>query len=231
MLKQYNQKLVSLKLKTKVKLKRYVSKGSFNTVFKGVYLNINKQRTQVAVKFFNPAINSDGVFEGAVLQKIQHPHLVGVLCMNLTPTFGVIVSPWCTVPLTAFDVPRLRVLVDQLWDGLRCLHSHSLAHMDVKPDNVLVDLSGDSVIYKLTDFNLMHFLATQLTCWVGTEGFIAPEVLAASPENPYLVSRTADFYSLGILAKEIYPLSNHRPPWIDRLLSPTPSQRTLIPTD
>nr|WJJ61034.1 ORF70 [Acipenserid herpesvirus 1] len=225
MLKRYNKKLISLKLKSQVQLKRYISKGSFNTVFKGIY---SKQRHHVAIKFFDPTTNSDGVFEGAVLQRINHPNLVNVLHMSLTPNVGVIISPWCTIPLTEFDVPRLRVLVEQLWDGLCCLHSHSLAHMDVKPDNVLVDVtSNGSVLYKLTDFNLMHFLATRLTYWVGTQGFIAPEVLAASPEQPYLVSRTADFYSLGILAQEIYP-HPLPPPWITRLISPTPSQRTLI---
>ena len=91
------------------------------------------------------------------------------------------------------EVWQRKVLLGQLCEALRHLHSHGLAHGDVKLENVLVSLEGERATAHLADFESARRQQTQgarnslRASTVGgiafTELYVAPEILKASREG------------------------------------------------
>ena len=98
---------------------------------------------------------------------------------------------------------RLRVIkkwIKEILNGLIYLHSKDIIHRDIKCDNFFIDkING---IVKIGDLGESKFLKGYdfLTNFVGTEGFIAPEV----HEGKY--NTKADIYSLGMSIIEMLTL-------------------------
>lgn len=99
------------------------------------------------------------------------------------------------------------VLGDVL-SGLSGLASRRIAHLDVKPDNLLVTSSGR---IKVADFGVAQELLPHAEMSVrprgGTPQYMAPEVATGAPLGPW-----TDLYAAGILAFEL--LVGH-PPFAD----------------
>mmetsp|Transcript_18169 Transcript_18169/g.34581 ORF Transcript_18169/g.34581 Transcript_18169/m.34581 type:complete len:221 (-) Transcript_18169:113-775(-) len=77
--------------------------------------------------------------------------------------------------------------------GLACMHSHHVAHRDVKPSNILLTSTG---VFKLADLGASCMIVdASHTTLVGTPLFMAPEVLSGKPQDVQ-----TDVYSLGCVA-------------------------------
>ena len=81
----------------------------------------------------------------------------------------------------------------QICEGLEYCHQNGIAHVDLKPDNIL--LSSDNTI-KLADFGLSDFNPSEekRSEVKGTKIYMAPEVLKGELYDPF----RADIWSLGI---------------------------------
>lgn len=80
----------------------------------------------------------------------------------------------------------------RLLDALSAAHDAGVLHLDVKPQNVLLDDKGRPV---LTDFGIASVTgatAPQTKALLGTVGYVAPERLAGAQPGP-----AADLWSLG----------------------------------
>ncbi len=99
--------------------------------------------------------------------------------------------------------PRLRVIkkwIKEILEGLNYLHSKDIIHRDIKCDNFFFDKINGNV--KIGDLGESQFLKGYkfLSKFIGTTGFIAPEVHEGKYNNK------ADIYSLGMAIIEMLTL-------------------------
>lgn len=119
----------------------------------------------------------------------------------------------------------------QIAQGLSHVHQAGLIHLDIKPENILVDLKGQRVhpVYKLGDFGQARLDAQ----WAdGSEGdcqYVAPEVISKGKGGADPTA-AADIFSLGLLMFELssrYALPKNGDLWHD-LRSGSASQELPI---
>ena len=135
---------------------------------------------------------------------LDHPHIAGVFTFEDDTVVGpgIVMEYVDGRNLAEFlseNPPaglRKRV-AEQLMDAVGYLHRKGVIHNDLKPENVLISRSSDSV--KLLDFGLSdtdtHYLARTMGC---TAEYASPELLRQ--EN---VDARSDIYSLGLMLKDI----------------------------
>jgi len=91
-------------------------------------------------------------------------------------------------------------------EALAHLHAHRIHHLDIKPENILLDGAGRPHI---ADYDISQDGATRairrktLATRMGTDGFIAPEVEAGGAAGA--VSAAADLFSLGRTVEAVVP--------------------------
>lgn len=143
--------------------------------------------------------------EIAVLKKLHHPNIrtLHEVIDDEGKTELILVLEYCEVgPIfTRYNkVPLAEdVLLGYARDivlGLDYLHSLNIAHMDLKPENMLNCADGS---VKLADFGVsfIHDLVSSSGVenrLVGTPAFLAPEVLSEDGYDPF----KADIWSLGV---------------------------------
>ena len=85
--------------------------------------------------------------------------------------------------------------VRQISAGVGYMHSQSILHLDLKPENVLCVAENSNQI-KIIDFGLARFFkpGDSLQVLFGTPEFIAPEVI-----NYDEISFSTDMWSIGVI--------------------------------
>jgi serine/threonine protein kinase len=120
------------------------------------------------------------------------------------------------------DVNVCGLIVSEIASALQFMKSRNLVHGDLKPENVLIDITEERLTVKLCDFGTCQFSlpGTVLSSvYVGTSGFHSPEVwltpesywfvfslVISSPCPPsflFLSPYAADIFGLGCIALEI----------------------------
>ncbi|KAJ4493137.1 kinase-like domain-containing protein [Lentinula edodes] len=109
--------------------------------------------------------------------------------------------------LRSSDVPRdVSRLSFELADGVQFLHDHHIAHLDIKPDNLLLTQSRRLQIIDF-DASVRFTHEDQTICGsTGTEGYMAPEVIG---DNPIYSPVRADRFSCGVIFSLFYRWYNH----------------------
>jgi len=95
----------------------------------------------------------------------------------------------------------MRTVAKQLFEAVDFMHQNGVAHMDLKPENVLIPIDGGrlSIIY----FNRsvrVNGVGHKFRGVVGVLGYIAPEVAAA--EGRYSAI-SADLWSRGKMLENL----------------------------
>lgn len=193
-----------------VRIGKVLGSGGFGCVYEGQY-----RGRQVAVKKFH--VNSKSrramlqSFEAEASISFRHPNIIRTLAV-----FGKELELGCRIIVMEFAGNKtLRNIIDddkdtineerrlkfgfQIASALGFLHDREIAHLDVKPANILVD---NNDVCKLGDFGCSQVigegdddLPASPTCsyLTGTFAYRAPELLKG--EQP---TTQADMYSLGI---------------------------------
>ncbi|GLC35643.1 hypothetical protein PLESTM_000349900 [Pleodorina starrii] len=157
-----------------------------------------------------PEIMRMAVREVRVLQSLKHPAIISLIEAFKSKSGRVyMVFPY--VGHSAFQEldehsdglpgPRLKLLVWQLLQALVYLHKRKVVHRDIKPANILLSQDGE---VKLCDFGFARAThcgprdAEQLSSYVVTRWYRAPEVLVGDPYGP-----SSDIWSLGCTLAEL----------------------------
>lgn len=101
------------------------------------------------------------------------------------------------------DVVRL---MRQILEAVHFLHDRNIAHLDIKPQNLLLTSAFPQGDILLCDFGISRVIGkgTEIREIVGTPDYVAPEVLQYEP-----ISLATDVWSLGVLTYVL--LSGHSP--------------------
>ncbi|XP_066539118.1 triple functional domain protein isoform X2 [Hoplias malabaricus] len=176
-------------------------------------------RRSVAAKLVNKKLmrREQVVRELNILQCLQHPLLVGLLDTFETPTSFVLVLEMADqgrlldyiVSWGNLTEEKVALYLRDILEALQYLHTCRIAHLDLKPENVVVEQTSTQPVVKLTDFGDAAHLssAPYIHQLVGSPEFSAPELVLGEP-----ASLGSDLWSLGVLA---YVMLSGASPFLD----------------
>ncbi|GIX77181.1 hypothetical protein CEXT_383211 [Caerostris extrusa] len=186
-----------------------LGKGSYATVYKAY--RTGETREVVAIKCVSKSSLTKSSVENliteiSILKKVKHPHIVELKDFQWDNTFIFIILEYCSGgDLSNFIRSKKRLsesvvqkFLQQLAKALQILRSHGVAHMDLKPQNILLS-SRTNPVLKLGDFGLAQYLHSdnEATSFRGSPLYMAPEILL---KHHYDAS--VDLWSVGIILYE-----------------------------
>jgi hypothetical protein len=191
-----------------------IGSGGFGEVFTA---ESNKDGSKVALKVMplgnltNSEFIAKHTNEIEAMRRLSHPNIVQFqdvflhdsqiwLCMEYCDG-GTLENLYQEVYLTEAEIGYF---IRQICIGLNYLHIQQLAHLDIKSENILLNLNGG---IKIADFGLVREVAADketLTSMVGTSYWMAPEVIQRKPYG-----QKVDIWALGCVCLE---LAEGRPP-------------------
>lgn len=144
--------------------------------------------------------------EKKILQHLDHPFIVKLHYAFQTPEKLYMVMDFINggelfhrlEEMEVLDEAETKHYTAELCMALIHLHKHGIVYRDLKPENVLIDRTGN---VKMTDFGLSKQLAgedEQTNTFCGTPDYLAPEILLG---KGYGVG--VDWWSLGVLVYEM----------------------------
>jgi serine/threonine protein kinase len=223
------------------RLRNLLQTGQSSQVYEVVELTSNRH---FAMKILLPekATNSDDrrllFHEAEVGLKMAHPNVIKIHKVERNPQHPFFVMEYFpsgslrTRLMTKqhdFLREHAHSIVRQAATGLAYMNASGWLHHDVKPDNILVNSSGD---VRLIDFAIAERIPTGLGKLfyrrrkaAGTPSYMAPEQIRKKP-----LDARADVYSFGCT---VYELVTGRPPFrgssIQDLLSRHFTERPVSP--
>ncbi len=177
--------------------------------------------------------------EAETAGRLQHPDIVtifdagedqGLAFIAMELLKGDNLEPYAQ-PNRLLSVDVVLSTVARVADALAYAHSQGVVHRDVKPANVMIDLSAGVV--KVTDFGIARITDSSRTrtgLVLGTPSFMSPEQLAGRR-----VDGRSDLYSLGVMLFQL--LTGRLPHRSDSMATlmqqianePAPDVRSLRP--
>jgi serine/threonine protein kinase len=188
-----------------------------------VYKAMIADGTPVALKLVKRDLARDEMFrrrfkrEARIAQTVRNPHVVPVRDTGEHDGIPYLAAEF--IDGTALDrklelegrldlATTVRICA-QVADGLQALCEAGMVHRDVKPANILIDLTGNAYI---TDFGLAKqrdgTVLTRPGQPLGSMDYMPPEQIRGEP-----VTGAADVYSLGCV---VFECVHGRPPFADR---------------
>ncbi|KAH7711780.1 MAX-2 protein [Aphelenchoides avenae] len=156
--------------------------------------------------------------EGKYAYNLFHKNLLSVLYRYIDGYNAYLVYPLMDAGDVSAIMGRLdrclteaeaAFVIREVLDALVYLHSHNVAHRDIKPQNVLTNLKGEIMV---ADLGLCGDTTKPRVTGVGTPEFLPPELATARQRGPrgFKHDTKVDAWSLGVtlfeLSTEHFPI-------------------------
>jgi predicted Zn-dependent protease len=201
-------------------LRRFIDQGGMGAVWQALDLSLAQS---VAVKFvasrrFDRKREVQLVAEAAKTRLLSHPNIVRVFDLARDAGAGALIMHWVdgesleTIRKSRryglFRVSEIQQWIRELCRAVACAHRARIFHLDIKPQNCLIDEDGRLMLtdfgiagigyHTVDEFSVFH------TRGRGTPGYAAPEQLAG-----HTATVAQDIYGIGAT---IYCLLAGHPP-------------------
>ncbi|XP_019617552.1 PREDICTED: striated muscle-specific serine/threonine-protein kinase-like [Branchiostoma belcheri] len=188
-----------------------VARGRYAVVKKCVDIISSKEYVSKVIPI-TPVNRLEKLREYEALSKLRHSKVLELRDAFITSKYLILVSEkyyggdvlryLATKP--HYSEEEVAQFITQVLEALHYLHTQKIVHLDVKPDNLLLE-SRRRMDVRLTDFGCARtFPSKTLGELQSTPEFVAPEVVNYETAGP-----AADIWSVGVLA--FLCLSAHSP--------------------
>ncbi|MDY6905824.1 MAG: tetratricopeptide repeat protein [Thermodesulfobacteriota bacterium] len=209
----------------------------------------NREQRWVAIKTgidaSNPDINAQVdaaiIKEAGILSRLSHPNILALYDLgelNSRPFLATELVAGKSLASFRGTIPDFKwtlQLVAAVAGALAYLHENGVFHLDIKPENILLDQSGPTTVPRLCDFGMamspgeLAGMAVEKRLG-GTVSYMAPEHALGKS-----IDERADIYSLGIVMFEL--LTGEKPFYaaspeklaMQHITRPVPRPRTCNP--
>lgn len=198
----------------RIRICRLIARGGMGMVFEGIDELLQRP---VAVKLTRAHLQLSAQARAALLEEARvlsgtgHPNICEIHDFFTEGDLDVLVLELVDgstlrqlLDRGALDLPPLSIAI-QIADALASAHERGIAHLDLKPENVMLTRTGQ---VKVLDFGVARNLGTPKTAnaaglAAGTPGYLAPEQARGE------ASTASDLWSFGVLLIEL--LTGRRP--------------------
>jgi p38 MAP kinase len=192
-----------------------VGSGAYGQVCSAVDKSNN---TKIAIKKlarpFQSAIHAKRTYrELKMLKHMRHENVIGLLDV-FTPAENLdeFEDLYLVTHLMGSDLNNIiktqklsddhvQFLVYQILRGLKYIHSAGIIHRDLKPSNIAVN---EDCELKILDFGLARHTEQEMTGYVATRWYRAPEIML----NWMHYNQTVDIWSVGCIMAELLTSRN-----------------------
>ncbi|XP_053317820.1 death-associated protein kinase 3 [Spea bombifrons] len=140
-----------------------------------------------------------------ILREIQHPNIITLHDVFENRTDVVLILELVSggelfdflAQKESLTEEEATMFLKQILDGVHYLHHKSIAHFDLKPENImLLDQTSPNPRIKLIDFGIAHKIqaGNEFKNIFGTPEFVAPEIVNYEP-----LGLEADMWSIGVI--------------------------------
>ncbi|KAK8837373.1 hypothetical protein M9Y10_036806 [Tritrichomonas musculus] len=141
--------------------------------------------------------------EYEIINILLHPNIVkayGIFLGDETNSPSILLE-FCPLSLEEAIIEKKLTNVDlvfsiyQIAEGMKYVHFNHVIHRDLKPTNILITKEGT---IKISDFGISKLMSPDdqsMTCGIGTQKFMAPEIIDECSNYDEKV----DVYSFGVL--------------------------------
>uniref|UniRef100_A0A672N3D4 mitogen-activated protein kinase n=1 Tax=Sinocyclocheilus grahami TaxID=75366 RepID=A0A672N3D4_SINGR len=188
---------------------KQIGTGAYGSVCSAIN---NKSKEKVAIKKLHRPFQSEIFAKRAyrelrLLKHMKHENVIGLLDV-FTPASRLddfqdfyLVMPYMYTDLSKvkgiLTEDRIQFLVYQMLCGLKYIHGAGIIHRDLKPGNLAVNQDCE---LKILDFGLARHAEAEMTGYVVTRWYRAPEVIL----NWMHYTQTVDIWSVGCIMGEMF---------------------------